>query len=87
MKEWVNTIAIIILCFLVAGGALALKAINDRELANQAAQAQQVIEWQTFLKNFTALSDYDCRVLWYENAHDPNLPYRPPLAICNVAAP
>ena len=87
MKDWVNTVAIVILCFLVAAGALALKAINDRELANQAAQAQMAVQWETFLKGFSAENNYDCRVLWYENAANPNIPYHPPLTICNVVAP
>lgn len=87
MKEWVNTVAIVVIFFLLAAGALSLKAINDRELTNQAAQAQQAIEWQTFLKGFSAESNYECRVLWYINLHDVNVPAAPPASICQVTAP
>lgn len=87
VKEWVNTVAIIALFFLVATGALFLKAINDRELANQAAQAQMAVQWENFLRGFSAESNYDCTVLWYLNHADVNAPPPPPISVCHVAAP
>lgn len=84
MKEWANTIALVILAVVLAVIGL---WFNSRLDAQQRQMAQSSAQFQVFLQGFTAENDYECRVLWFENEHNPNIPYHPLISVCNVAAP
>lgn len=83
MREWINTVLIVILMIALLPITLWVKAVNDQAVANSRSGAQ----FEIFLHAFTAENNYACKVLWYENQHNPNLPYPPPISICNVVAP
>ncbi len=64
-----------------------LNALVTQNQILQANQAQQGAAFEVFLKGFNAENNYECRVLWYLNTHDVNVPVAPPISICSVVAP
>jgi hypothetical protein len=87
MREWAETIALVILLFFVLGIFFWVKSINDREVATAQTQAQQGAAFEQFLHSFTAENNYDCRVLWEINRHTASLPFAPSPSVCVVTAP
>lgn len=85
VKEWVNTVAIIALFLLVAIGALFTKAINDRELTNQTAQAQAALHYNAFFRTFITAQIYECEVL--VQLAKKNALYPPPPNVCTISVP
>lgn len=87
MREWVNTVFIVVLMIVLIPITLWVKAINDDLAATQAAQAVSSQKFERFLQNFTAEQNYECTVLWYLNERNVTLPHVPPSTICQVTAP
>lgn len=87
-------ILMVIMIVLTAAIGYFVKANSDelgsqeaQILATQAQSAQQGALFQTFLKAFDLENNYECRVLYYLNLHDSNVPIPPSLSVCEVKAP
>lgn len=84
MREWINTVAIVFLAVVVALIAL---WFNAQLSAQRQMASQESAQFQVFLKEFTAESNYTCSTL-NAMAHESHyaLPFAPP-GTCNVTFP